>query len=35
MTKETYQEIGGYMDAIRPVDEIKKTERTKTISLNK
>lgn len=33
MTKETYEEIGGYMDAIRTVDEIRATENTKIISL--
>lgn len=31
MTKETYEEIGGYMDAIVPVDELNKTRKTKII----
>ena len=35
MSRKTYEEIGGYMEAIRPIEEIQKTERTKTISLNK
>lgn len=33
MTKETYKEIGGYMDAIVPVDELDKTRKTKIIDL--
>lgn len=35
MTRQTYEEIGGYMDAIRPIEEIRANERTKTVSLNK
>lgn len=35
MTRETYEKIGGYMEAIRPVDEIQKMERSKVVSLNR
>ena len=35
MTRETYEEIGGYVEAIRPVEEIQKTERTKIVSLKR
>lgn len=35
MTRETYEEIGGYMEAIRPIDELLKNDRTKIVSLNK
>ena len=32
-TKKNYEEMGGYMDAIRPVSEIMKTTRTKVVKL--
>ncbi len=35
MTRETFEEIGGYVDAVRPIEEIQKTAPTKTISLNR
>ncbi len=35
MTRRTYEEIGGYMEAIRPVEEIRKTERSKIVSLKR
>lgn len=35
MTRQTYEEIGGYLEAVRTMDEIRACERTETVTLKK
>ena len=35
MTKETYEEIGGYVDAIKTVDELKKEKKYKIVQVER
>ncbi len=35
MTKETYKEIGGYMEAIRPIEEIMKNNKCKIVKVER
>jgi len=35
MTPETYKEIGGYMEAIKPIEELMKTNKHKIITLKR
>ena len=35
MTKETYEEIGGYMEAVQPIEEIMKNNKHKIVKIKR